>query len=249
MTILNTSVLTDKAKSLFKTLAASKELEGLTLMGGTALALQIGHRISLDFDFATFSKTLPLKNIDEFIARLKSTGLHQVQEITDGEREARFRINYGESLRNYARDYVIDDIKVTFFSHGKTQPQREFYKQEIKIREDKMSFDIMGVGGLKVSKMLVLADRVRSRDLYDLMILMNHYDYKLTDALEMVKQIGHIDDPEHYRAVMTSVIKLDEKDEGLKPVNIDYTMPEIYQFFDKLFEAHDIQKAKTLFSK
>ncbi|MDP3725371.1 MAG: nucleotidyl transferase AbiEii/AbiGii toxin family protein [Nanoarchaeota archaeon] len=42
------SALTEKAKKLFSQLG---KLKKFYLVGGTALALQIGHRISVDFDF------------------------------------------------------------------------------------------------------------------------------------------------------------------------------------------------------
>ena len=51
---LHREILRPEANALFDILINAPELEGLTLIGGTALALQIGHRVSLDFDFATF---------------------------------------------------------------------------------------------------------------------------------------------------------------------------------------------------
>lgn len=49
--MLHTDVITDKTLVLLKTLMAVKELEQTRLAGGTALALQIGHRKSDDLDF------------------------------------------------------------------------------------------------------------------------------------------------------------------------------------------------------
>ena len=46
--MLHTEALTEEAKKLFPKLSGFKE--GFYLAGGTALALQIGHRVSVDFD-------------------------------------------------------------------------------------------------------------------------------------------------------------------------------------------------------
>ncbi len=247
MPTFNTSVLTDDAKALYEVLARSPELKDLTLMGGTALALQIGHRFSLDFDFASFNGRIPSNNINCFISRLKDDGF-DIHEITDPQKESQFRINTGESLRDRVRDYVINDVKVTFFAHGKNKPQQVFYMQSNKVQGENMSFSIMGMDGLKASKTLVLADRVQSRDLYDLMILMKNHDYSIEAAMLVVKEIGHLDDPEHYRAVMTGLIPLDQKDAGLMPVDIDCPVSEIYDYFESQFEDHDIKKAACLFA-
>lgn len=245
---IHTSVLTDEAKLLFKTLSSSSELEGLTLIGGTALALQIKHRISLDFDFATFEKEIPIYKIDSFISRLKTKGW-SINEIVDTNKTSQFKINTGLNLRNFVRDYVVNGIKLTFFAHWKNDKQRQFYSQSNKIKSDKISFSIMGIDGLKTSKVLVLADRVTSRDLYDLMILIKDYSFTIDQAFNLVRQIGHLDDVEHYRAVMTGIIPLDKSDSGLLAVDIGVTLLEIYEYFENIFENYDIEQARIMYSK
>jgi len=245
---IHTSVLTDEAKRLFKTLSSSSELEGLTLIGGTALALQIKHRISLDFDFATFEKEIPFYKIDLFISRLKIEGW-SINEIIDTNKTSQFKINTGLNLRNFVRDYVVNGIKLTFFAHGKNDKQRQYYSQTYKIISENMSFSIMGIDGLKTSKVLVLADRVTSRDLYDLMILIKDYSFTIDKAFNLVRKIGHLDDVEHYRAVMTGIIPLDKSDSGLLAVDVEVTILEIYEYFENIFESYDIEQARILYSK
>ena len=245
---IHTSVLTDEAKLLFKTLSSSSELEGLTLIGGTALALQIKHRISLDFDFATFEKEIPIYKIDTFISRLKTEGW-SINEIVDASKTSQFKINTGLNLRNFVRDYVVNGIKLTFFAHGKNDKQREYYSQSNKTKNEKISFSLLGIEGLKTSKVLVLADRVTSRDLYDLMILMKDYSFTIGEAFSLVRKIGHLDDVEHYRAVMTGIIPLDKSDPGLLTVNTGVTISEIYEYFENLFESYDIEQTRIMYSK
>ena len=245
---IHTSVLTDEAKRLFKTLSSSPELESLTLIGGTALSLQIKHRISLDFDFASFEKEIPVYKIDLLISRLKKEGW-SVNEIVNTSKTSQFKINTGLNLRNYVRDYVVNGIKLTFFSHGKNDKQKEHYSQSDKTTSENVSFSIMGIDGLKTSKILVLADRVTSRDLYDLMILIKNYSFTIDKAFSLIRQIGHLDDVEHYRAVMTGVIPLDKSDSGLLTVDVKITIKEIYEFFENIFERYDIEQARIMYSK
>jgi len=248
MTRLIKSALLDDSRQLFAVLEKSPELEELTLVGGTALALQINHRVSLDFDFAAFDEILPTRNIDALINRLRA-GKNHVNEITDTNAVSQFKINTGENLRDYARDYVMNNIKVTFFTLGKNQNQRQFYKDTAKVKDPGATFSVLGMDGLKTAKTLVLADRVRSRDLFDLMILVKDYSFTLDQMNLIVKQIGHIDDMEHYRAVMTGVIPLDNKDEGLNPVNVTVKIEDIYLFFEDLFAEHDVETAAEFYSE
>lgn len=236
---LHRNILRPEANALFEELSRAPEMEGLTLIGGTALALQLGHRISLDFYFAQFGGTLPNFAIDKLTSRLKQEG-HQTQMITSPAQIAQFKINHGKDLLNYARDYVIDGVKVTFFVHGKNNLQEEFYQSAKKEHEAGMYFDILGIEGLKAAKTLVLADRVRSRDLYDLYVLMRDHDYPLNKLFSRVKELGTVDDPEHYKAIMRGEIPLDDDDEGLEAVELDTNYEQITAYFD-----HEINEYET----
>lgn len=248
MTQLKFEVLRPEARALYQLLSGAPELEGLTLMGGTALALQIGHRFSLDFDFATFDRELPVREIDGLISRLKAAG-HNVRLITDPALISSFKINTGDNLLKYARDYVINQVKVTLFTHGKTGKQREYYAQAAKLRETEPGFDVMGLDGLKRAKTLVLADRVRSRDLFDLMVLMQEHDYTVEEAMKVIETLGHNDDPEYYKAVLTGAISLDKEDEGLDAVNIEITADEMYTFFNRCIADYEVNLAAGFFAR
>lgn len=243
---LHHNILRPEAAALFKVLSRAPEMEGLTLIGGTALALQLGHRISLDFDFAQFGGTLPGLNIDRLISRLKQEG-HQAQIITNPAQISQFKINHGMNLLDCARDYVIDGVKVTFFIHGKNKVQETFYQTTEKIREANMHFDILAIEGLKVAKTLVFADRVRSRDLYDLYILMRERNYTLDALFSRVKKLGTIDDAEHYKAIMRGEIPLDDDDEGLEAVDLNTGLEQVYEYFNHMIDEYETALARDHF--
>ena len=243
---LHRNILRPEANALFEVLARAPEMEGLTLIGGTALALQIDHRISLNFDFAQFGGSLPNFAIDKLISRLKQEG-HQAQMITSPAQISQFKINHGLNLLDRARDYVIDGVKVTFFVHGKNSSQEAFYRSAKKVREAGMCFDILGTEGLKVAKTLVLADRVRSRDLYDLYVLMRDHDYSLNTLFSTVKELGTVDDNELYKAIMRGEIPLDDDDEGLEAVELHTDYKQIIEYFKHETDEYETRLARDHF--
>lgn len=244
--MLYKSILKPRAKELFDLLCDSPELDGLTLIGGTALALQTGHRVSLDFDFAQFGGILPGFRIDQLLARLKREGC-KTQQITTSSEISQFKINSGKNLLDYVRDYVINGVKVTFFVHGKNDCQYEYYQSATKIKEPGMNFDILGIEGLKVAKTLVLADRVRSRDLYDLYVLMRDYDYSMSSLETVVKELATLDDIEHYKAIMRREIPLDKDDEGLEAVGLESDPEKMYDFFNEMINKYEVNLAREHF--
>lgn len=243
---LQRNILRPEAEALFEVLCRAPEMEGLTLIGGTALALQLGHRVSLDFDFAQFGGSLPGFNIDSLISRLKQEG-HQAQIITNPAQISQFKINHGMNLLDRVRDYVIDGVKVTFYVHGKNKAQENFYQAAEKVKEIDMSFNILGIEGLKVAKTLVFADRVRSRDLYDLYVLMRDQNYTPEALFTMVKELGTIDDPEHYKAIMRGEIPLDVDDEGLEAVDLNTGLKQAYEFFNLVIDEYETTVARDHF--
>ena len=57
--MLQTKTVSPDNLELLKKLQSMEELEGFRLVGGTALALQLGHRFSIDLDFFSYNKDLP----------------------------------------------------------------------------------------------------------------------------------------------------------------------------------------------
>lgn len=218
----------------------------LCLVGDTALALQIGHRKSNDLDLACFDKKLPNNAIDQFLLELKKT--HQVRELNSVAQISQFKIQTGLNLLDYVRDFNVDQVKVTFLSLGENAKQQAFYKAASKINKCWV-FPLLGTDGLEVAKTLVMKARVRSRDLYDLMILMRDHGYTLKSLINNLQTYLLNDDLEYYRAVLTGKIPLDRDDEGLLPVDVNMTMDHIYRFFKQQFKSYDLEIASILFNQ
>jgi len=91
---IHQEVLTKKAGELFPLF---KKLENFYLVGGTALALQIGHRISVDFDFFS-DKELP------------TSLLLKIKRIFS---DSKIEVIYKESRQQIT--LTLDGVKMTFF--------------------------------------------------------------------------------------------------------------------------------------
>lgn len=92
---MHDEVLTKEAESI---LSSFYQFEDFYLVGGTALALQIGHRISADFDFFSF-KPLP----DDLLRKIKRVFEGQTISVTYSAPE---QLNL-----------IVGGVRVTFFSY------------------------------------------------------------------------------------------------------------------------------------
>ena len=92
---MHDEVLTKEAATI---LPLFKKFEDFYLVGGTALALQIGHRISVDFDFFSF-------------ASLPDSLLRKVKRVFE-DRQIIVTYSAPEQL-----NLIIDGVKVTFFNY------------------------------------------------------------------------------------------------------------------------------------
>ena len=87
--------LTDKGKTIFPRLSYFSDFY---LAGGTALALQIGHRVSVDFDFFHEDK-------------IKRTLLPSVEKVFD-QSKRHVLVNNANELT-----ILVDEVKITFLSY------------------------------------------------------------------------------------------------------------------------------------
>lgn len=248
---LKTKFLPPPTRALFKRLKGEALLENMLLVGGSALALQIGHRLSEDLDFATLESKLPAARLDALMAVLEAEG-RQVSLLTPQSQIESFRINSGRKLLNYARDYVVDGAKLTFFARGSSAPpnQLAWLAQSSKSSSGK-GFAVLGLAGLFAMKALVLADRARSRDLFDLMVLIRDNGFTIDEALRLAGTLAPIEkrDIERHKAVMTGVIPLDAEDEGFDSIGLAVGIEDIYAFFGGEVDRYERTVARALFPR
>lgn len=247
---LKLEFMPEATQRIFARLKDDPRLAGFTLVGGTALALQIGHRFSEDLDFNVFGQKLPVKVIDELLDDLAASGT-EVESLITSEQKLGFKINTSENLDHYIQDYLIDGAKVTFHSRNegdRPKAQIDFLKSAAKLAVSEVGFDVLGIDGLLVMKSLVIYDRVKSRDIYDLMVLTKVHGYTLDDifaAIDTYQPIRH-KDPEHFKSVVTGAIPLDKSDEGFISIRLNVKMADVYRHFKQLINDYEIRFVQQL---
>lgn len=245
--MLKLDCLPEKTKRLFEQISIYQEENSLlsaTLMGGTALALQIGHRLSEDLDFFYFEDVLPKQDIRQLLRRLTSDGF-AVHDIMNPSNLSTFRINTGKNLPDYIQEYSIDGVKVSFGTFMKGSKSRRDYLQNAERLDSATPFSILALHPLFQSKAMVIMDRVRSRDLFDLMVLMSDYDYTVEDIVFTLQEYDERTESEIESAieVLTGNVKVDKDDPGFNSINLSITLEEVYKQLTSYVDDYEQKKS------
>lgn len=159
---------------LWAALSAQPLLSGFVLVGGTALALRIAHRISEDLDFAWGGERLPARRIDRLMERLRQDGF-LVEKISSLAEEQEF-LNDGLVLQDYQRDILVGTVRLTFFC-----ADRELREVLDSLPREEGGPVVADLDRLFAAKALVCAHRSRTRDWLDLYLLMTKHGYRMED--------------------------------------------------------------------
>lgn len=146
--MLHTNTVEPGTLGLLTQIMALPQLEGFNLAGGTALALQIGHRKSFDLDFFG-NRPFEYGEIEELIAPLGS-----VKPIQQSKNILILKVN---------------DVKVDFVNY------RYPLLGEVNRAEGLRLLSLMDIGAMKLA---AITGRGRKRDFTDLFFLMKHFSLK-----------------------------------------------------------------------
>jgi hypothetical protein len=165
-TRLDLTFMPSSTKTVFDILALNKFISKFTLVGGTALSIQIRHRLSEDLDFVFDAEKLNTNSLKRNIAAV----------FPD------YRIIRQE--RDWQIDFLIRNVKVTFFSTGAIVlpfkvKDHSFGYMTIRICEAKTIASL---------KMMAIAQRNTIRDYYDLYKLAK-YHYPLSEIIGQTKEL------------------------------------------------------------
>ncbi len=130
---------------VFKILAKEPFISDYTLVGGTALALQLGHRMSEDLDFISDERTLHFNRIQRNINRLFS----------------HWKII---RKRDWQIDLLINNTRVTFFTAEAVNIPFQVAPQAFSYH----SLKIADIRTLALLKLSAISQRNTIRDYYDL---------------------------------------------------------------------------------
>src|SRR3989344_5703114 len=150
---MHDEVLTKEAASI---LPFFGRFEVFYLVGGTALALQIGHRISVDFDFFSF-EPLP----DSLLQKIKRVFENRQISVTYSAPE---QLNL-----------IIDGVKVTFFSY--------FYQNIYPLVQYK-GINIASVAEIALMKAFSIGKRLSYKDYIDWYFLLRDKHVSLKEVIK-----------------------------------------------------------------
>lgn len=240
--MLKLASLPEQTRRVFEHLAANPAMQDFTLIGGTALALQIGHRRSEDLDFWLPAEQMNKARLSAIIRMAQQAGF-QTLLATPHDKIVTARIN-GHDLLAYVQDHVIGGVKVTFFARADTAFQ--YFDTFSRIADSGTAFRIMDVEGLFAMKAYLIHQRVRSRDLLDLKTLLQK-GRRIGDIL----QAGPAADPacsvEYAKSVLLGDVPLDQEDEGFDSIAVSEKMNDIYAFFQTAINDYEQAIAEQVF--
>lgn len=90
-------------------------------------------------------------------------------------------------------------------------------------------------------KTLVLFDRARSRDVFDLMVLTRDHGYTLADMERIVQSLQPASDRdfERCKGILTGQLALDKDDEGFESIGLDYKVSDLYGYFSVAVDDYE----------
>ncbi len=151
---------------LLRKLAKEKYMNRFSLVGGTALALQLGHRQSEDLDFVFDAEKIDATGIKRFIAR------------TFGD----YRLIREE--RGYQLDFLVKNVKLTFFSTGAVIIPFQVIPHTIQFG----MINIVTVEVISVLKLATISQRCTIRDYYDIYYI-SRYVISLDKIFRLAKSM------------------------------------------------------------
>jgi len=141
--------LTPHTEKIFKGISLLECVKDYILMGGTALALQLKHRLSEDLDFCRWHKTKK--------ERLK-VDWHTIQQQLSTVGETKIVM-----LDAMQCDFLVDGVRITFLDDNKFKQPQELQKTHCL-----NNIYIADIETIAVMKLEVMTHRNQFRDYYDI---------------------------------------------------------------------------------
>lgn len=204
---LNTGLAPQTAK-IIEAISRLYSIKPYLLVGGTALSLQLGTRLSEDLDFMSWRKTKTEKReVDWPLIKkeLAEIGVIENMELLDMDHV----------------EFLVNGVKISFYANPNYSP----VKNEISLINNLRLADLVSIGAMKME---VLLRRSKFRDYYDIYSLVEA-GCNMKEMMDLaLKYSGHRLKSKNLMAMLTRSERFlaDEKFKTLKPV-YDITPKEI----------------------
>jgi predicted nucleotidyltransferase component of viral defense system len=145
--MFNLDFITDNTRTVLEKLSKEKFIDKFTLVGGTALSLQILHRLSEDLDFMLDGELLDSNAVKKFIDKTFAGSYKLIKQ--DNEHQL---------------DFIINNVKVTFFTSSAVSIQFQVKDYSGKFGNINIATPLI----ISILKLNAIAQRNTIRDYYDL---------------------------------------------------------------------------------
>lgn len=217
--MLRLDCLSAETGRLLDALAEHPEIGAFTLIGGTALALSWGHRLSEDLDFAFPGLDLPRRACSAIVDALEQAGW-SAEDITNPLSRL-YHENEGADLADTQQDWLFrrngaaTGVKLTFFAEYMPVKQQPYALAPLRHGHVK----VMAPEGLFQLKSQVLLHRTTLRDLFDLWTFLEH-GQTVEDILAAIQAENRHFPHERLRAALLKP-RISEADPGLASLVAD----------------------------
>ena len=161
MNIIHWNILDEKRKSILPLLKTLSQEESFYLAGGTGLALMIGHRDSIDFDFFKQGDF----DTDVFLTKL--------EVVFSG-----YKLVVTQKEKNTISCIVDDTIQLSFFGF-KYKVLKPFIETEY--------FNIASIEDIACMKFSAILSRSLEKDYVDLYFILQNFDLKTLIDISLEK--------------------------------------------------------------
>jgi Nucleotidyl transferase AbiEii toxin, Type IV TA system len=175
-------VLPQNTEQVWSFLKEQPALAGFVLVGGSALALRLQHRLSEDLDLVWSEQRLPRARL-EALCRVAGASGFDLQRQDDEATTQEFA-DAGLVLHEYQQNYLVNQkVKVSFFA-----PEPPLAKVLKGLPEP--TARVATLEELFKAKCLVSASRSKTRDWIDLYLLLREHNFTLRDYRAAFEEAG-----------------------------------------------------------
>lgn len=232
--------LPEATVGVFTSIRSAPGISAFTLIGGTALALRQCHRLSEDLDFVTVG-TLDQPGIIQVLEHLHCAGHKKFTRIENPATRLEFEA-HGADLADYSQGWRVDGVKLQFFAKRLPTPETQrAYEARIAAASvpgvDTGLIQVATEAFIFATKAQVLAERLVSRDLFDIRTLIETGRYTFADLLAHAEAMGASPDLVRERLVNGALNKNDPPVNRVDGAPVD--VASLRHWFVELVNEHE----------
>ena len=190
-------------QKLLKKITERISLNNYYMIGGTALSLQLGLRLSYDFDFCVPE----MFNNEVLLEELKEIGKIEIKQNQRG-----------------TCDVILDRVQVSFFYYPNKMIEQYVTNEEIP------NLKMASIIDIAIMKIVAIGGRGARKDFFDLYNIINQLDIKTLDlAKGLIKKCGN---DINYASVIMGLSYFEDAEQEILPETfVEYDWDEIKNFF------------------